>query len=367
MGQHRYYERHWKQLEQLFCDIDYHTLQIIRKSRTVRRYHWDTRKNAIAQDEMMELINRWYSLYPMPRTMEGFKRESVQVGLSLVCKLFIEMVCKLTTTSHLEPPRAASQRFNQETVTFMIEYLTTLRTGVNMTGRVFSRTFITSKRSKVKSSLTVQKLEDRITAEENEPTYDLCHSLRQAMAPGQNSIVQNSDVLDGESNQDGDVESREHALEELRRLNEDDSNRIIRPNDVDDDMVEFETRMSDPEEFDGPDMNNESSSNGRRSNTDFATQARQMIGEINVIGFNKLALFDLWSKGARLVEKDNLKVTREGTKRRMKRKMAFSMAIHKKVAEMNAATESVIVEESEVECTDTIWRRHARSNSIFHK
>ena len=60
MGQHRYYERHWKQLEQLFCDIDYHTLQIIRKSRTVRRYHWDTRKNAIAQDEMMELINRWY-------------------------------------------------------------------------------------------------------------------------------------------------------------------------------------------------------------------------------------------------------------------------------------------------------------------
>lgn len=38
-------------------------------------------------------------------------------------------------------------------------------------------------------------------------SYDLCHSLRQAMAPGQNSIVQNSDVLDGESNQDGDVES----------------------------------------------------------------------------------------------------------------------------------------------------------------
>ena len=68
-----------------------------------------------------------------------------------------------------------------------------------------------------------------------------------------------------------------------------------------------------------------------------------------------------------MVEKDNLKVTREGTKRRMKRKMAFSRAIHKKVAEMNAATESVIVEESEVECVDTIWRRHARSNSIFHK
>lgn len=36
----------------------------------------------------------------------------------------------------------------------------------------------------------------------------------------------------------------------------------------------------------------------RMSNSDFAVQARQMIGEINVLGFNKLAQFDLWSKGA---------------------------------------------------------------------
>ena len=51
----------------------------------------------------------------------------------------------------------------------------------------------------------------------------------------------------------------------------------------------------------------------------------------------------------------------------MNRKMALSKAIPKKVAAMNAASQSVVVEETEVECRDTIWRRHAKKNLIFHK
>eukprot|EP00956_Cyclotella_meneghiniana_P004120 scaffold5037_cov38-Cyclotella_meneghiniana.AAC.2 len=65
-----------------------------------------------------------------------------------------------------------------------------------------------------------------------------------------------------------------------------------------------------------------------------------MVAEINVI----------WTKGEQLVAKDILNVTREGTKRRLDRKMALSKAIQKKVAAMNAASQSVVVEEAEVEC-----------------
>ena len=66
--------------------------------------------------------------------------------------------------------------------------------------------------------------------------------------------------------------------------------------------------------------------------------------------------------------KDNLKVIREGHKRRLNRKMSLSLAIHKKVAAMNASSQSVIVREDEVvDYGDTIWRRHARKHSIFHK
>jgi hypothetical protein len=71
-------------------DIDFHTLQMIRKTCTVWiwRYLWEAWKHAIAQDEMMDLINCWHSLFPMPCTMNGFVRESTQV-LSVVCQLFI--------------------------------------------------------------------------------------------------------------------------------------------------------------------------------------------------------------------------------------------------------------------------------------
>eukprot|EP00956_Cyclotella_meneghiniana_P016919 scaffold27165_cov35-Cyclotella_meneghiniana.AAC.3 len=122
-------------------------------------------------------------------------------------------------------------------------------------------------------------------------------------------------------------------------------------------MDEFEYHTTDPDEFDGPDENNRATGQRQRRANDFDAEARQMVAEINVI----------WTKGEQLVAKDNLKVTREGTKRRLNRKMALSKAIQKKVAAMNAASQSVVVEEAEVKCADTIWRRHARRNSIFHK
>eukprot|EP00956_Cyclotella_meneghiniana_P004119 scaffold5037_cov38-Cyclotella_meneghiniana.AAC.1 len=141
-------------------------------------------------------------------------------------------------------------------------YLTVLKTGVNMPNRKFTRTFITSKRTSVKSALTVQKLEDRMTAEENEPAYNLCHSLRQAMAPGERTI---GAVTDSNDENDVTEESREQALEEIRQLNEDDANRVLRPNDVSDDMDEFECHTTDPDEFDGPDENNQATGQRQKS------------------------------------------------------------------------------------------------------
>eukprot|EP00956_Cyclotella_meneghiniana_P004118 scaffold5036_cov120-Cyclotella_meneghiniana.AAC.1 len=156
------------------------------------------------------------------------------------------------------------------------------------------------------------------------------------MAPGERTI---GAVTDSNDENDVTEESREQALEEIRQLNEDDANRVLRPNDVSDDMDEFEYHTTDPDEFDGPDENNQATCQRQRRANDFDAEARQVVAEINVIGFNKLALMDLRTKGEQLVAKDNLKVTREGTKRRLNRKMALSKAIHKKVAAMNAASQ----------------------------
>lgn len=89
LGQHHNLECVWKQMEQLYLDIDYFKLQVIRTSCTIRRFNWITAKHPIAQDEMMELINHWYSLFPMMQTMKGFCERAFKLGYCLCAKYLL--------------------------------------------------------------------------------------------------------------------------------------------------------------------------------------------------------------------------------------------------------------------------------------
>ena len=341
-------------MEQLYVDIDFHTLQIIRMSRTIRRYLWETGKHAIAQDEMMELINRWYSLFPMPRTMDGFIRESTQVGLSVVCKLFMKDACKLTDTA-LEPPKGASQRFDPKTVAFMIELLCRTEAGRFKDNRQFGRGFISKLAKKMKSKLKDKKLEDRMKAAENEPAHDMCHSLHQVLAPGETvlSTINRSEDNDTDVDTDDDVScvddgvmDEETAAEAVLAV-DDDAQRVTAPNDVDDDL---ENDMeSQEEELQG----------------DIAATARQMTADISKNGYNLLTQVNLWDKGSKQLKKDGIKKKRVGGKRRLERKLDLARAIGRAELAMSQSVHNWTLNEDEVEVQETLWTSMAKRTSKF--
>lgn len=315
LGQHRYLESVWKQMEQLYLDVDYNQLQIIRMSRTIRQYDWATGKHAIAQDEMMELINRWYSLFPMPRTMKGFVRESVQVGLSLSCIIFMNEACNLTDSKVL-PPRAASQRFDGKTTAFMVELLCLLEAGRYHPNRQFSGTFIAKpvKANKVKTKLTLKRVEDNMRGEENEPVHDICHTLRQALAPGKSlaEMALCNDIAGVETDKNSKVYP---AVSNLF----DEESAAVAMNAVDDDAQQVVGTLDDSVDYEPDGM--------EESKEDIVTLARQMSKDIAKNGFNMLSQENIWKRGAAQLFKDNIKKKRVGGRKRLERKLQLARAI----------------------------------------
>ena len=84
MGQHKYVEITYAQNKTLYWDSPYSQLQEIRDTWTVRRYHSRTGKRRVAQDEFLEHSNRFFSEFPMPKTLVSFAFQSNYVGLGLM-------------------------------------------------------------------------------------------------------------------------------------------------------------------------------------------------------------------------------------------------------------------------------------------
>jgi hypothetical protein len=68
-----------------------------------------------------------------------------------------------------------------------------------------------------------------------------------------------------------------------------------------------------------------------------------------------------------LLKKDTIKKQCEGGRRRLKRKLALSKAIAKRVAAMNAVEDSILINETEVNCEETSWMKMAKKTSIFDR
>ena len=186
-------------------------------------------------------------------------------------------------------------------------------------------------------------------AAENEPVHDICHTLRQALAPGetllQNNVVDTDEGTDDEeSGIDDGVIDEEAAAEAMNAL-DDDAQRIVTPNDIDEDINED---MAAEEEVEG----------------DISATARQMTADIHKHGYNLLTQVNLLAKGSAQLKKDGIKKKRVGGRQRLERKLALTRAIAR--AELACQSEqNWAVEDEEVEVQDNMWTRMAKRTSKF--
>jgi len=93
MGQHKYVDIFYGQQEALYRDVPFSTLQEIRLNRVVRRYHASTGKRCVAHDEFLEHGNRFFSNFPLPKTLTSFAFQSNYVGIGLMCKWHTDIWC----------------------------------------------------------------------------------------------------------------------------------------------------------------------------------------------------------------------------------------------------------------------------------
>ena len=86
MGQKKYGNIALKQSEVLYREHRYSRMQEWRLNRFVRRYDALTGKRCVCHDEFLEHGNRFFSEFPLPRSLMGFADHSLYVGYALMCR-----------------------------------------------------------------------------------------------------------------------------------------------------------------------------------------------------------------------------------------------------------------------------------------
>ena len=190
---------------------------------------------------------------------------------------------------------------------------------------------------------------------EDEPVHEMCHTLQQALAPGEslaeiaiNGEVTGADVDD--DNSDNEVYDNTDELDKEAAavaMNEvdDDAQRVVMASDVDEDELEA------PEE---------------ETEGDFVAVARQMTADIDKNGFNLLGLYNLWMKGSDQLAKDDIKKKRVGGRRRLNRKLQLARATARAEKAISDSMQNQKLNEDEGEPIDTLWTRLRRNTSKFH-
>ena len=86
LGQNKYLEAIWEQMDVLCHNFRYSQLQEVQINRQVRTYPGKSSKSALAQD------NKDFSNYPTVRTLDGMTCQGNYIGMTQRCKRFLEVV-----------------------------------------------------------------------------------------------------------------------------------------------------------------------------------------------------------------------------------------------------------------------------------
>ena len=89
LGQTKYVDIHFGHQETLLKKFPYSRLQELHLNQFVRHFV-QPRFHAQAMDENLEFGNHYFSMFPMPKTLQSFVIQSNYVGVSLRCKAFVK-------------------------------------------------------------------------------------------------------------------------------------------------------------------------------------------------------------------------------------------------------------------------------------
>ena len=92
LGQSRYEERHWRQQEETLLKHPFLRCEEFQRSRASNPYDGSTGKSHLAMDECIELSNRFYTQFPLVKTMEAFARQANYIGMAKMSKRFMNIM-----------------------------------------------------------------------------------------------------------------------------------------------------------------------------------------------------------------------------------------------------------------------------------
>ena len=295
LGQNRYLERHWRQLETLLQKFPFQWLEEFRRNRTVRKYPGESGKFDVALDECMELANRFFKQFPKTRTLEAFANHGMFVGLAILCKRYVLASTNLSDGDHVyrsaKHPSCVPERRR------LYELLLLAKTSTIIPGRTFKSTFLRSFKNQLKTKLTDHALESRIkrlSAMENDDSFQLLSTVSQAvdeiLLPAQKddgSVLTVHETMQVRSESTVSAED----LDRVERVLDDDAQRIT-PAIVDEGEVDETT----------------------------AAKSKRL-------GYNRFMVEDVWRVGTNMLLDDNVRKKRTDAHDRKLRKKAIAKAI----------------------------------------
>ena len=188
MGQHKYVEIHWSQQELLYRDNPFSVLQEIRLNRAVRRY---LGKRCSAQDEFLEHGNRFFSEFPMPKSLVAFAFQSNYVGLGLMCKRFIDLWCSTTWQGDVEgtyTPHAPSYMTPERMLIYEVFKLLNTH-HYNASRKDFEEKYVTSIKNDISTDLRREVLENSMNVSEETTSDEVLTSLSMVLGSSDGAVA----------------------------------------------------------------------------------------------------------------------------------------------------------------------------------
>ena len=301
LGQSRYLERYWRQLELMLLRCTYQDLEQFREHRTICNYPGETGKSTTAQDEACELCNRVLALLSVKRTLKGFIDQSKFVGLTLMAKRFNILLHCLRDREE-EVYRSGSESKTEPEKMLIYEVFARAETARIIPGRDFPVNLLRKQKDSLLTKLSDKKLQNSMADYESDEAFRLLSSIGQ--------ILDNPSAVDEDSDNEEDGEQPPPAISGAVGIDIGDpvEPRSVRLEAVMDDDANRTTDTT-PDEPDDTEDTRETEEVSKK------------------LGYNRFAINSPWIHGKKLLKKDDIKSTRQNKYLRNQRKRSINKIV----------------------------------------
>ena len=201
LGQSKYVERHWHQLEQLFRDFPFSRYMEAMINRCVRRYPKEDGKRMVAHDEHMENMNASFAAFPKVKTLSSFVQQGAIVGLVDRCKRAIELAYSTRgdiRTREREVYTSAIEPSTTQEKKRVWQCLMLLRTCSEQEGRGMTISLVSDIIPRLTVSLKKKKKGKKKQDSDEIHSYDRLLSSVEQLLPSRQASVDEAGATEGE-------------------------------------------------------------------------------------------------------------------------------------------------------------------------